>query len=253
MNSSSNNFQSYSIYYDLFYHDKDYKLESSYIAQTIKIFRPLAKQVIELGSGTGSHAGHLCKLGYIITGIEKSEQMIRLAKEKSIVGYTPLLGNIVNFDLQSKFDCAISLFHVISYLTSNEEVISCFKGIANHLNERGIFIFDVWYTSAVYSQQPATRVKRVANQEVTITRIAEPSLNFQQNVVEINYEIIIQNVINKQYEIFNETHLMRHFSTPEIELFANMTGFNLLHSEEFLTKNVPSSETWGVCYILQKK
>jgi hypothetical protein len=45
---------------------------------------------------------------------------------------------------------------------------------------------------------------------------------------------------------------MRHFSIPEIELLAAFTNFTVIKTEEFSTKKIPGTETWGVCFVLQK-
>ncbi len=74
----------------------------------------------------------------------------------------------------------------------------------------------------------------------------------EKNIVEVNYEMIIKNKLNNEYELLKEAHSMRHFSTPEIEMLADLSGFTLLKSEEFLTGKNPGADTWGVCYILQK-
>ena len=45
---------------------------------------------------------------------------------------------------------------------------------------------------------------------------------------------------------------MRHFSLPEIELFALKHDFKLLKSGEWLTNKLPTDKTWGVYAILEK-
>jgi hypothetical protein len=45
---------------------------------------------------------------------------------------------------------------------------------------------------------------------------------------------------------------LRHYSTPELKLFAELSGFTLIKTEEFFTAKKPGADTWGVCYILQK-
>ena len=73
-----------------------------------------------------------------------------------------------------------------------------------------------------------------------------------QNVVNVNFEVIIKNKKNLQSQTLNELHPMRHFSIPEIALLAKIANFELVHSEEFLTEKNPSENTWGVCFILKK-
>jgi len=142
---------------------------------------------------------------------------------------------------------------VISYLTNNEQLVECLNTVNNHLNEKGIFIFDVWYTPAVYMQKPETRVKRISDNAIQGTRIAESTIHFNENVVDVNYEIHIQNKANGITEVYQEKHPMRHFSIPEIALLAELTNFTVIKTEEFGTQEKPSENTWGVCFVLQKK
>jgi SAM-dependent methyltransferase len=249
---SSNPFHLYNDYYDLLYQDKDYGKEADYITNIITQYNPQTKDIIELGSGTGNYSSHLCNKGFRITGIEQSQHMHQISKDKKINGFDPIIDDIAHFEIDKTFDVAVSLFHVISYLTDNEQLISCFKKVSTHLKANGIFIFDVWYTPAVYSVTPQPRVKKVENDLFEITRHADPVVDYQKNIVQVNYEMIIKNKETDEYELLKEAHIMRHFSTPEIELFASLSGLKVLGSEEFLSSRAPSSDTWGVCYILQK-
>jgi hypothetical protein len=45
---------------------------------------------------------------------------------------------------------------------------------------------------------------------------------------------------------------MRHFSICEIQLLCNLSGFELIQSEEFLSANKPDTNSWGVCFVLRK-
>jgi hypothetical protein len=139
---------------------------------------------------------------------------------------------------------------VISYLTTNDDLLSTFRNVNKHLNVAGIFLFDIWYTPAVYNLKPEVRIKRLTDQEASLTRIAEPVINWNNNVVDVNYEIYIESM-SKNAKV-NEKHSMRHFSLPELELLAEITGFEFKHSEEWLTQEAPSQNTWGVTCIFKK-
>jgi hypothetical protein len=51
----------------------------------------------------------------------------------------------------------------------------------------------------------------------------------------------------------NEVHSMRHFSLPELDLFADRSGFTRLAVGEFLSGRPPGHDTWGVLLVMRKK
>lgn len=245
-------FEHFNNYYDLLYNEKEYERETAYVSDILKDYNTHTRNILELGFGTGNYSKYLSKAGYNITGVERSEHMVALAKEKRLANFSPVAGDITTFNLSKKFDAAVSLFHVISYLTDNNKVIACLRHVHKHLKKNGIFVFDVWYTPAVYTQQPRTAIKRIETTDYEITRVAEPLVNYEQNVVQVNYQLIVKNKLTGQHQVLNETHSMRHFSTPEIKTMAELAGFTLVRSEEFFTAKQPGADTWGVCFILQK-
>lgn len=244
-----NNFNLYSKYYDLLYLNKDYEAEANYISDCIKSFSPNAKTILEFGSGTGIHGLILQKKGYEIYGLERSKQMVEEAKH---LEFPCEEADITNFELDRKFDAVISLFHVLSYVNDNASLEKVFRNASKCLNLGGLFIFDIWYSPAVYHQKPETRIKKVENEEICVIRMAESGTQVNKNIVDVNYSILVKNKSSDKWIEFNEKHPMRHFSIPEIDLLATFTGFEILRTEEFLTGNEPSENTWGVNFILKK-
>ena len=249
-----NSFHLYSKYYNLLYQDKDYAAEADYVNHLIQEHNPGAKKLLEFGSGTGRHGGLLAGIGYKVMGIEKSPDMVEVANLKvSQENFASFVGDIAEMQLDETFDGVVALFHVISYQTSNDQLISVFNNAHRHIDDGGIFLFDVWYTPAVYTQKPETRVKRLKDDSIEVVRIAEPVMHSDNNVVEVNYHMIIKDRETGEISEFREVHHMRHFSIPEISLLAKHTGFNLLKAEEFLSGCPPTNDTWGVCFILRKQ
>ncbi|MHA4844009.1 class I SAM-dependent DNA methyltransferase [Flavitalea antarctica] len=253
MERTSTNFQAYGKYYDLLYKDKNYNAEAEYVFDLIKKYDPEAKHILELGSGTGKHARLLAEQGFKIHGIERSSEMVEIAQKLPSENISYEINDISSFSLADQFDVAISLFHVISYLTDNADLLAAFANVERHLKPGGVFIFDVWYSPAVYHQKPETRVKRLSDDTVNIVRIAEPVIHHRVNIIDVNYEIIIENKADSNIRIFNEKHPMRHFSEPEIALLASAVGLQVISAEEFMTGETPGENTWGVCFILQKQ
>lgn len=248
--SSEKPFHAYSFYYDLLYRDKDYAGEVRYVLSLLQRYGTGGTRLLEFGSGTGKHGILLAREGYDVTGIEQSETM--LAQVGTAEGFRCQPGDIRTIQLGQHFDAVLALFHVVSYQISNEDVLAVFSTAADHLVAGGLFVLDVWYSPAVYSQKPSVRVKRLVDGNLELTRIAEPVLNPNANRVDVVYTLFVRDRATNRCETFKEVHPMRHFSLPELDLVARCTGFERLTAEEFMTGAAPSEETWGICLVLKK-
>ena len=248
--SDSPVFDAYSHYYDLLYQDKDYEGEVEYIDSLLKKHKISGNDLLEFGSGTGKHGRLLAEKGYNIIGIELSDSMVQKAQKTD--GFTCQQGDIRTISLGRSFDTVLALFHVVSYQTTNADIQAMFQRAAEHLQVGGLFVFDVWYSSAVYNLKPETRVKRMTNDKVEVIRIAEPNILPNENKVDVNYTVLVKDKLNSENHTFSETHFMRHFSIPEMEHFAEINNLQVMKIEEYLTGNSPSEKTWGVCFVLRK-
>jgi SAM-dependent methyltransferase len=244
-------FSSSNKYYDIIYRDKNYRKETEYVSNIIRRYKPDARQLLELGSGTGNYSVFFSELGYEITGIDISAEMVAISNSKSIMSFTALRDDMSLFELNKQFDAAVSLFHVINYLLDDKKIISCFKQVAKHLKPNGIFVFDVWHSDAVIKEKLKRTIKSIENDSLQITRTAE-AIDFYDNVVNVHHGWKVCDKSNNELEEFNELHSMRHFNIEEINSFADAANFTVIKAEEFLTAKNPSADTWGVCYILQK-
>lgn len=244
-------FESYSRYYDLLYRDKDYAAEVAYIDALLSRHSVASHDLLEFGSGTGKHGRLLAERGYRVTGVERSPTMV--AQARLTEGFTCLQGDICAVQLGRTFGTVLSLFHVISYQVSNESVQSVFDRAAEHLESGGLFVFDVWHSPAVYAQRPEVRIKRLAEDNLEITRIAEPAIYPNENRVDVHYTIFAHDKRTRITERIDETHQMRHFSLLELDLLAHGAGFQRIAAEAFLTGLPPSEDTWGVCVVLRKR
>ncbi|TWU16974.1 class I SAM-dependent DNA methyltransferase [Allorhodopirellula heiligendammensis] len=253
-------FDNYSRYYDLLYQDKDYRGESDYVRDLLHRFHPAVNSILELGSGTGRHAELFAASGLQVTGVELSTRMFEIASDRaqgvastnSTAGFSIHQGDARNFRIDQRFDAVISLFHVASYQVSNADILNLFQTASHHLQAGGCFVFDVWYGPAVLAQQPAVRVKRLEDNTIRVLRIAEPTVDTQANRVDVHYTMIISDKTSGEVEQFTERHPMRYYFSPELHLIAEQAGLELVHSEEWMTANKPSPDTWGVTYVARK-
>lgn len=238
------------------YRDKDYAAEADYVAREIRSAAPGACSVLELGSGTGRHGRLLAAKGFAVHGIERSPDMVALAKSvppaRGEGSFTCNRGDARSIVLGRSFDAVIALFHVLSYQTTNEDLQATLDTAARHLTPGGVFLFDVWHGPAVLAQRPERRVKRASDEHIEVSRTAQPQIDNDRNTVKVTYEMECRDRHTGGVERFVEEHLVRYLFPAEIEVLAAQCGMHVLTTGEFLTGRPPSPATWSVAYLLRK-
>jgi len=252
-------FDMYAKYYDLLYRDKNYLEEAEYVQKFINRFNAGAKNILDLGCGTGKHDFIFAGKGFDVTGIELSEKMIETANENLDLKkelYKTLRffqGDVRNIRLDKKFDVIVSLFHVMSYQKTNEDLLRTIKTVKDHLKSDGIFLFDFWYGPAVLSERPEARIKKLEDEEIMVERYAEPSLHINENIVDVNYRVCVKEKLNNIVNEIRETHSMRYLFIPELKFFLDVGGMEIITYEAWITGKAPDNKSWSVFAAARNK
>jgi 2-polyprenyl-3-methyl-5-hydroxy-6-metoxy-1,4-benzoquinol methylase len=201
-----NNFfkKDYSLLYDLIYSKKDYKAETKLISKIIKKFFTTNVNILDIGCGTGQHTLELLKQGYKVTGIDLSNEMLKIAKKKLLLNklFFNNLFNLNAYDvnkLNTKFDVVLMMFNVIGYLDNIEFL---FQKLRNSLKPNALIVFDYWSETAVKKNPPKTTTKNFLCNEFKATKISKGKIIKNKVIVDLNLNIIKGN----QTKRFNETH-----------------------------------------------
>lgn len=251
-----NVFGGYANYYNLLYQDKDYQSEADYIYSLIARHAPGSSSVLELGCGTGKHALLLAGKGLVVHGVDMSPVMLAQAKQQVSNASAEIAGNVSfahgdvrTYRCERSFDVCVSLFHVMSYQVSNEDLRAAFLTTSEHLKPGGIFIFDYWYGPSVLTQRPEVRVKRLEDDQIEIMRVAEPIVYPNENRVRVNYSVWIENKRDSVLQKVRESHDMRYLFLPEIE-FISQSWFNVVKHYGWLKNESPSLDDWAGLSVL---
>lgn len=252
-------FSNYARYYDLLYGDKDYAAETAFVLRELSRHAPAVSSVLELGCGTGAHGIHMARAGVGVDGIDLSQEMLVAAERRRAAEADEVsarlafsAGDARTVRTGKIYDAVVSLFHVMSYQNRNEDLRATFQTAASHLAPGGLFLFDYWFGPAVLAQSPEVRVRRLEDESIRVTRIAEPEQRPEENIVDVNYTVLIEDKRTSYTETVAETHSMRYLFLPEILHFAEDL-FTVAHSGEWLTGSRLSSSSWAGYSLLVRK
>lgn len=246
-------FNTYSAVYDVLYQDKNYKEECHFLKRIFnKYGTGEIKTILDIGCGTGSHAILLADMGYEVTGIDLSAKMLKIAAKKANEQKQEIKfvqSDIRHFDLPQKFDVVISMFNVIGYLTTNEDIDKTFTSVNKHLKKGGLFIWDAWFGPAVLSEKPSEREKLLQQTDGYIKRFARPVLDPIRQTVEVNYTVS-EIKDNKETKKIQESHLVRFFFYQEILYFMGKNGFQTIKLCPFINERGTVDEhCWNISVI----
>lgn len=253
-------FGGYARYYDLLYRDKDYRGETEFIERLIRAHATNPRRVLEMGCGTGVHGIMLAERGYDVVGIDLSEQMLTAASQR-VASLQPeirnrvrfIKGDVRNANVGGHFDVVLSLFHVVSYQLTNNDLRQMFANAKAHLAPGGVFIFDCWYGPAVLTDRPVVRVKQLADETTSVTRIAEPTLHPNLDCVDVRYRLFVKDLRSGQVEEVQETHRMRYLFRPELELLAEDAGLRIESGGAWMSGRELDFTTWYACFVVKHR
>jgi SAM-dependent methyltransferase len=260
-----NVFSSYALYYNLLYQDKDYAAESAFVLGRIGVYADILGKgegqcgfLLDLGCGTGGHAREFSRLGFAVTGVDLSQSMLDIGKAAISRLLPPLarapellLGDARAVRLGRRFSVAVSLFHVMSYQTSEEDARAVLATAREHLLPGGLFLFDFWYGPGVLRDLPAERERLLENDQIRVLRHARPVHRVRENIVDVHYHINVTDKKTKASESFTELHSMRYWFLPELRHLAAEAGFKTLAQGEWMQASFVTDFPWNAWILLQ--
>ena len=244
--------RAYADVYDLLYGEKDYEHECDILEEIFLHDGHRPVTILDLGCGTGGHALVLAKREYKVSGVDRSPDMLSIARRKAHqagLDVEFIEGDIISFDAGRKFDAVISMFAVMSYQTTNSAIAAVCGWAKEALVPGGPFIFDCWHGPAVLTERPDRRTKMVDGPGgQKILRSAEPEWDPAHNIVMVHMTTRSEPA-NRGGEIC-ETHVMRYFFPDEIRSFLETAGFPDIYIYPFLDMHRPlTDKDWNMLVV----
>ncbi len=135
-------------------------------------YAELAKQVggdvLELACGTGQITVPLALAGFRTTGLDISEPMLHLARERAAlagISVEHVTGDMRNFDLGRQFGLIFIARNSLLHMHSTEDLLATFAMVRRHLSPGGLFAFDIFNPKVILLARSAGERFRVMQVE----------------------------------------------------------------------------------------
>lgn len=141
-----NSYSDFAYVYDTLMHrDIDYEKWADYIENIFILNDVNPDLVCDLACGTGNMTIPLAKRGYDMTGVDISEDMLNIARNKSEnLNILYLNQSLENLDLYGTMGAFICMIDGLNYILPPKSLLKLFTKIKTcFLDDGGIFIFDI--------------------------------------------------------------------------------------------------------------
>lgn len=104
-------------------------------------------KILDLACGSGTYAILASILGYKVTGLDLSETIIEIAKEKTKINHCHIdyyVSDMLDYNINDKFNLVTCFFDSVNFLKNEQELDKLIENAYNSLLPGGYFIFDIF-------------------------------------------------------------------------------------------------------------
>ncbi len=238
--------------YDTFMDNVPYDEWVTYLKTLLDEYGVREGIVLDLGCGTGSVTERLAELGYDMIGIDNSQDMLEIARQKNMDNEGEilyLLQDMREFELYGTVQAVVSLCDSMNYITEEEELLEVFRLVNNYLDPGGIFIFDL---NTEYKYRELLGGSTIAESRDECSFIWENYYDEEEQINEYELTIFAKQEEGELYQRFQEYHYQRAYGLELIRALIEESGLEFVGMYETMTKDAPKEETERV-YIIARE
>lgn len=185
-----------------------------------KLVVPPAR-IIDFGAGTGRLSIPLAELGYMVTAVEPSKEMLNKLKQKDhAYSVRSVISTMQEYKGNGDHDLALCVFTVLLYLLDERSLKEALIAAYGSLKKDALFLLDIpsehLFHSYSFSDEKISRHVNIKN--------------VKDNIYEYTENIIVSNSYHEDTE-YSDTFPIKHWSTDEVFNMLEEIGFIFINDE----------------------
>ena len=232
--------------YDYVMRHVDYDEWADYVHSLIERLAPDTTHLADLACGTGNVSLELKRLGYEVTGVDLSEDMLRVANGKAAgeAGIEFVQRDLRELDGLGPFDAAVCMYDSFNYMLEPEDLDEALQSVASIVRPGGLFVFDICTqrNSLCYfrdmrdtEQGPGFSYERHS--------AYDPDTRLQSNHFEIHFD--------EGDVLLEETHVQRIYAVATVVERVEASTFELLDAFDGFTLNKGTEDSDRIHFVLR--
>ncbi len=235
--------------YDKLINDVDYKEWADYYFKIFQRYGLSPKLGLDLGCGTGNLTVELANRGIEMTGVDLSEDMLMVAREKSEgMDILYLNQDMTEFELYGTVDFIVSSLDCINYITDKRDLQRVMKLANNYLEPGGLFIFDI---------NTRYKLENVIGDNTFILEDDDCFCSWQNEYDKrrklSDFYLTFFAKDGENYTRFDEQHSERAYEIEEIKALIENSGMRLLKVYHDRSFENPKKNSERVFFVAQEQ
>lgn len=246
-------YEQFAYLYDRLMNDVPYEKWIQLIKKAAADYKVKGANLLDLACGTGELSIRLAQTGYNVTGIDLSEDMLSVAQAKTMEAGESVFyieQDMSQLEGLPVFDLICICCDSINYLRTEEEVINTFKSVYAHLDEKGLFIFDV---HSLYKMNQLFINQTYTVNDEDLSLIWQCYEGEYPNSVEHDLSFFELDAASGMYRRYDELHFQRTYSVDQYSEWLEQTGFTLLKVEADFSQDILDEEAERIFFYCKKK
>ncbi|MBN2160912.1 MAG: class I SAM-dependent methyltransferase [Spirochaetes bacterium] len=229
--------------YDTLLRHVDYQEWYEYILSVMRRYTEPPGHILELGCGTGRFGSKFSNDGYNIYGIDKSMEMLRVAKTRAFLNFRILCADITHFHLAKKIDFIFSVHDTMNYLLEETDIVNMFLCVGEIMHHESIFMFDITTEHNIYKNfDGKTTSFQLRNGTVKWSNCYNPAQKLINSTLRLE----------RDGAISVEEHIQRIYSAEEMASLIAKGGLAVLGIFGDYTFEPPADDTIMINFVTRK-
>jgi len=201
--------------YDDIMSDIEYEAWVDFIVDLLEQRAWKKGQALDLGCGTGNATLPMFAKGISVVGLDASEDMLSLAKEK-LPPVKFIQADFTTFQLDDSFALVYSVFDCLNNLLDPNDFLKMASCVYKHLQEDGFFVFDANTTEGLKYLWQSGRAEGYVN---------DVHYCWDHYFDEATGLAKVEAYCEKDGKAFTEVHYERAYDAPELIVLLTEAGF----------------------------
>ncbi len=245
-------YSDFALVYDRLMSDVDYKARTEYLLKLFKKYGKKPTLLLDLACGTGGFSNEMAKRGIEVIGVDMSEEMLGIAREKSAEEETDVLylcQRAEELDLYGTVDGAICSMDSLNHITDIKDLKKAVSRVSLFLEEGCLFIFDV---NTIYKHEKVLADNTFVIDEDGIYCVWQNEFKAEKLTTHIYLDFFTEQE-DGSYLRFGEEFPERAYTHEELEDVLKESGLEILEVFGDMTEESPENDCEREIYVVKKR